>query len=372
MTKLAEIEIEKQIRFHANKDIVSRSFIGIYMYLLIWFALIIPNQFYLSAPYICLSATLLFSFFSVIRIVLIFYFESIYKRSPRLWEQLFSSLIWITALAWGVLCAIAMVMPVFSSISLVLLLSTAGLCGGGVASLVPSRSLTIGLIIGFLLPLIVTLIFFKSHEISILLVFIIFGLGLLFVTRVQYKEYWKGLNSIFLAKQQAEELKLLNTIDSLTGLKNRAFFDERFGLEIKKAARAQSSLTILLIDIDHFKIINDDYGHLAGDECLKQFSFMLKKQIKREVDVVARYGGEEFVVILHDTSKENAIKIAEKIRSEIELLVLNYKSQEIMVTVSIGISSSIPKIKESKEAFFEKADIALYQAKNGGRNQVVS
>ncbi|WP_019615172.1 GGDEF domain-containing protein [Psychromonas ossibalaenae] len=371
ITKLADVEINEQMHFRANKDIVSRSFNGTFIYLLVWFALITPTQFYSSAPSICLAFTSIFIFLSLSRIALTLNFERLFKKQPRLWRQLFPPLVWGSALSWGVLCAMALVLPIFEPISLAVIISTAGFCGGGVAALVPDRSLTIGLIAGYLLPSIITLLFFNTQSVSILLLFIIFAVGMFIVTKIQYKEYWLGLSSYFIAKEQAEKLKMLNTMDALTGLKNRAFFDDYLTLSIKKAVRSQSALSLLLIDIDHFKKINDNYGHLVGDECLRQLSILLKKQVKRENDVVARYGGEEFAVILPDTSRQDTLNLAEQIRNSVTNMVFRHKTLELHITISIGISNSTPAFDESKDDFFEKADTALYQAKNAGRNQVI-
>jgi len=128
---------------------------------------------------------------------------------------------------------------------------------------------------------------------------------------------------------------------------------------------------LLFIDIDHFKKVNDDHGHLVGDECLRRISTLLKDQIRRETDTVARYGGEEFAVILPNNNREQALTMAEKIRQTAEEMDPVYGETRIFLTISLGVSSIVPEFNASEEAFIEQADNNLYKAKHNGRNQVV-
>ena len=131
-------------------------------------------------------------------------------------------------------------------------------------------------------------------------------------------------------------------------------------------------MSAIIIDIDHFKLFNDTYGHQGGDDCLKKVATTLQKTVKRSTDLVARYGGEEFVVVLPKTDKNGAIRIAEKIREEVEKLRIEHaaSSTSSWVTVSIGVASSNICHDGWKENLLAAADEALYQAKNSGRNQV--
>ena len=134
--------------------------------------------------------------------------------------------------------------------------------------------------------------------------------------------------------------------------------------------RTDSYLSLLIIDIDHFKKINDQFGHLIGDECLKRLSNLLKKEIKRETDTVARYGGEEFVVILPYTGLKDAVNIAENLRKKVMALDSQYGEAVVKFTVSIGVTTCLPRPGISGEALIELADNAMYTAKNSGRNRV--
>ena len=371
MDAVRNIDISNEMRLQANRDIANRSITGCFIYLLIWFAIIIPYKVYITDPEIFLWATLVFVILAALRIYLLFRFKKIYSRNPVVWKLLFYPLVWLPALGWGILCSMSFIHPNFEHFSLVIIISTAGLTGGGVAALVPSRLLTIGLLSCFLLPGMVTsLLFTNAYNISITLMFTIYWIGMYSVTRNQHREYWQALNHSSIIKKHASELEHLNTLDGLTGLKCRKFFDDALRKELKTASRSQSSLSLVLLDIDHFKKINDRYGHLVGDQCLRSLTQVLQKQVKRETDIVARYGGEEFVVILPDCDIEQATELAEKIRKSVENHTFQNGNTTISFTISAGVTSQIPSPDFKVEQLIELADSALYRAKRDGRNKV--
>jgi len=156
--------------------------------------------------------------------------------------------------------------------------------------------------------------------------------------------------------------------DPLTEICNRAAFDEAFAKELSSFRRHQANFAMMIIDIDHFKLVNDTHGHIAGDKVLKSVAQIIQNAIRRS-DEVFRYGGEEFVVILSNTNQGGARFLAERVKKQIEQLVVHV-DEEIKVTASIGISSS--DILGDASEILEQADKALYQAKDQGRNRVVS
>ncbi|WP_369410390.1 GGDEF domain-containing protein [Neiella litorisoli] len=158
-------------------------------------------------------------------------------------------------------------------------------------------------------------------------------------------------------------------VDNLTGLKNRAAFDERFEIEFERAQRYQLPLTLAVMDLDHFKAINDTYGHIAGDKTLGAVGKLLKQWL-RASDFVARYGGEEFVLLLPQQTIASSTPMLNKLCKKIASIPFIYKGQKLNVTMSIGVAQADPK--ESRIALFDRADNALYQAKNNGRNQIVT
>ena len=166
-------------------------------------------------------------------------------------------------------------------------------------------------------------------------------------------------------KRQYDELKLIAMQDKLTGLYNRHYLMDTAKSKLSSATRKNEHLCVMITDIDHFKSVNDTYGHLAGDEVLKAVASILKND-NREEDFVARYGGEEFVMIFDSCEITNAKNIAEKLREKIE----NANPQNIHITSSFGIVALTSKHKNFDMLLYD-ADLALYHAKNTGRNKVV-
>jgi len=175
-----------------------------------------------------------------------------------------------------------------------------------------------------------------------------------------------------------ESVKELSIIDGLTQVFVRRHFLERFSEEFKRSIRHHFNLCVLMLDIDHFKIYNDTYGHLVGDMTLREVANLIKETV-RKVDIIARYGGEEFVIVLPETSKKAAFEVAERIRSAIAKKRFRVYDEDTQVTVSIGIST-FPEdlVKEITQDLIQsgmlelltQADQALYQAKEEGRNRV--
>lgn len=166
------------------------------------------------------------------------------------------------------------------------------------------------------------------------------------------------------------ELAELTITDALTGLSNRRHFDETAETEVSRANRGSQPLSIMIIDIDHFKDINDTYGHVAGDQCLKLVANKIDSVVSREADLVARYGGEEFAVILPDTDVADSRRLAERIRSAVEKIKVIFEGKSISVSVSIGLVGTVPAQSCEVDHLVNAADKALYAAKQKGRNRV--
>lgn len=166
-----------------------------------------------------------------------------------------------------------------------------------------------------------------------------------------------------------EKLAQLSMTDGLTGISNRRYFDESLEKELRRAERNGHPLSLILLDIDHFKQLNDVHGHLAGDECLRQFAQLLRSMLPRATDLVTRYGGEEFAVILPNTHQESAIHVAEKLRHAIEKMRIKFEGKVISITTSLGVVSIKTGILIAGKNVLNAADNALYEAKKSGRNR---
>ena len=175
-------------------------------------------------------------------------------------------------------------------------------------------------------------------------------------------------------RHYAQMLEKLSGTDGLTALANRRHFDEVLEREWQRALRNQSSVSLLMIDIDFFKAYNDRYGHLMGDDCLRFVAKAIAETVQRPTDLTARYGGEEFACILPDTDLDGALAVAHKIQESIRALNIPHSGSTVAnyVTVSIGVASVIPSEGQPSDQFVDSADMSLYQSKQGGRNQVPS
>ncbi len=184
----------------------------------------------------------------------------------------------------------------------------------------------------------------------------------------------RKIEELIQLRESNYELEKLSYYDSLTGINNRRRFDKILETEWNRAIRERKEISLIMIDVDNFKDYNDNYGHISGDECLKQVASTIYSTVKRLSDLVARYGGEEFITLLPNTSNQGAIEVAEKIRTNIEGLNIRHEYSKISdkLTVSLGVNTVMPNINKCKIEFIDKADRALYLAKGKRKNMVAN
>ncbi|MDZ4195552.1 MAG: GGDEF domain-containing protein, partial [Pseudomonas sp.] len=168
-------------------------------------------------------------------------------------------------------------------------------------------------------------------------------------------------------REHIEEQRQKSLLDPLTGLPNRAAWSERLDLEVARRQRYGGQLLLAVLDVDHFKRINDGYGHQAGDRVLKIIAGELSKRL-RKTDFIARFGGEEFVLLIPATPLEGGVQLLETLRAAIEACPFHFKGEPVTITFSAGIAEF--RNGEATEVTFERADQALYRAKGAGRNRV--
>jgi diguanylate cyclase (GGDEF)-like protein len=183
------------------------------------------------------------------------------------------------------------------------------------------------------------------------------------------------VHTLITLKRQADLLRALAHFDGLTGLANRRHFDDTLAGEWRRCSRSGTPLSLILIDVDHFKRYNDCYGHPAGDECLREVSACLKAGVTRSHDLVARYGGEEFACVLPETPLEGAEAKAQSLESAVRALRIRNEKSEVaygIVTISLGVAVAMPNMDDPRAGLISCADRALYMAKDAGRGQVVA
>ena len=169
--------------------------------------------------------------------------------------------------------------------------------------------------------------------------------------------------------QRFSSIKNIAIYDTLTGLYNRRYFEEKLGVDAQKSFHGGTPLSLVMVDLDHFKKVNDAFGHTEGDQVLCKISSLLKNSVRKK-DTVARYGGEEFILILPEAGLEESFVIAERIRRLVEGTSFEVGQAQVNLTVSMGISHFPSHRAKSKEELVKMADRALYDAKRGGRNKV--
>lgn len=213
---------------------------------------------------------------------------------------------------------------------------------------------------------------FITHEIIKLLTMLAKQYSLVLENTLLYDRLMKKHESL---EKANGEIRLLSRKDSLTGCYNRGYLNEHLPHEIKRASRYHHPFSLAICDLDHFKKVNDTYGHLCGDMVLKEFVECIKSLIRSDMDWLARYGGEEFLLVLPETSFKNASRLAERLRKQISKKAFKWEGEKIAITASFGVTGFdkiSPGEKFSPDDLIEMADQYLYQAKNKGRNKVVS
>ncbi|MGA1621413.1 MAG: diguanylate cyclase domain-containing protein [Synechocystis sp.] len=188
--------------------------------------------------------------------------------------------------------------------------------------------------------------------------------------KAEITERRKAEEALTQANHRLEELAAK---DGLTGLANRRHLDRYLTLQWRSALLNRQSLALILIDVDFFKAYNDAYGHLLGDDCLKQVATILQSMSRKQSDLVARYGGEEFVVVLPNTTVEEAKQLAQRIQTAIAEQKIPHRQSQVAshITLSMGLTSLVPEETKTAATLIQTADLALYQAKTRGRNRII-
>jgi len=297
-------------------------------------------------------------------------FQKMNDRYEMIHRNIFYASVMATAFIWGIAFALMMFQPDEYNAQMIMTVLMCGLCAGGVVAFLPCRWLSICFDLFMLMPTAIALILF-GQNIYLATLIVLFSIYLMIVANRGNREYWDALENEHLLELKSDELVRLSNTDVLTGLYNRRYFNQALELEWKRCSRDNSVLSVIIFDIDHFKKINDTFGHQAGDEYLTRLAAALDSVFKRDYDVVARYGGEEFIVLLPGITGENAWQLAEEARENIESMTLRYQDKDITTTISAGIMCCVPDYNVSSDYIVSCADHALYQAKQTGRNKVI-
>jgi diguanylate cyclase (GGDEF)-like protein len=352
------------------QDLKKRSTFGIFFYIIVAFIIILDNNYY--------QRHLFFSVLFLVSMLGVGFFRlghlSVSAKMGDRYEILNRNIFYISVIAsamvWGIAFAVIMIQKNEYAVQMLMPVLICGLCAGGVVAFMPNRQLAIIYNLSMLIPGAVPLLISRLN-ITLGILVILFSVYLMIITYRGNREYWDAIENEHLLELKSRELAHLSNTDVLTGLYNRRYFDQAIDLEWKRSGRDNAILSVIIFDIDHFKKINDTFGHQAGDEYLTKTAETLNAVFKRDYDIVARYGGEEFIVLLPGTNAEQARQLAEQARQNIESLMLDYQRKKIAATISAGIMCSVADFNTSPDYIVAYADKALYKAKHAGRNMIV-
>jgi diguanylate cyclase (GGDEF)-like protein len=354
-----------------DMDFLSRSFPGLFVYATVWPLLAFAADFFSINYNLAVTFTALFIGISVVRVAHAYSTPYFYAISPSIWRIALFSLAFSHALTLSSIHVYLIVIDENFNMVILTTLIMVGLVGGAASSLAPKPIFTQFYIAVILCPTMIAYFFSPSYHFLAPLV-VVMWIYYILMCRRYYKEYTRAFDIERKLKENQIKLEALNQTDTLTGIYNRQYFDNALDLQWDLASRSQSSLSILFLDLDFFKKVNDEYGHIIGDKALCHAASVFQETAKRKSDMVARYGGEEFAIILPSTQHDIAKELAENIRLNIEKTPLIYGEITVQLTVSIGVNYTIPNNQINCILFLDQVDQALYEAKHTGRNCVVS
>lgn len=353
----------------AHVDLTRRARGGIGIYFLVWVFCCIWLDVYQSAPVFVVLNTVIILMFSVLRIG----HDALLRYHPESNSLLsyYCLVVFILggALHWGVLSAFVIFDPDIHLMRFPVMIVMSALVVGGSAVLCISRLISICYPwLVFLPTLLVGLAYGDSMTwlfIALVAFSVAYGQE---SSRISHKDYWSALKNRQLAEMHARVMERLSVTDALTGLSNRSYFNNVLAQQWQHCRRERLNLCVFMIDLDHFKRINDTYGHAAGDRCLQEVAGVLKQQLNYVDHTVARYGGEEFIVLMPNLSLTDACSLADKLITAVAVMPLICGKDVVPMSCSIGVATVQPSEFNSAQALVDSADKALYKAKAAGRN----
>ncbi|NVK87416.1 MAG: GGDEF domain-containing protein [Gammaproteobacteria bacterium] len=345
------------------RDLVLRMRAGIFIYPIIWFIVALGSNLFSTDPVIVISISIALVVLTLIRFFHLQQLTQInFAQIPK-WLRQVTLLMLPHSLIWGAMLGYALTHD-NTTFALLMTFSTAGIVPGGVYNFAPNYPLASLFVLSIMLPTLLGAI--VADQWFMLGLSLVYTGYILLMAKGQNRDYWRAL-------ENEHKLKKQTRTDPLTQLDNRRCFDEKLSEFCHLSSRNHELLTVMLVDCDHFKQVNDTYGHDVGDQCLRHIAQTIRTHLPRATDVVARYGGEEFSLILPGTDLAGAIKVSERLRAALAASTIPLGEQTLTVTASIGtVSRRLNRFEQGlPEELFKQADNALYQAKSAGRNRCV-
>ena len=360
-------EIQKRI----DMDLLSRSSFALIVYCVIFPVILYPYGLFEKYPLICWGISLASIITSLIRMLHIKLSPIFYDRAPSSWMMIFKVCSLIHASILSYLFTLVITHEGFTVAYTATLVVVAGITSGAISSLAPNLFMALVFPQILLLPGIALYFMGDDTQASAWMILLYLCYSCALAARTN-KEYMRTFAIEEQLEHQKKELETLSRTDALTGIFNRGYFDSLYEMIWDSSVRNNIGITLMLLDVDHFKQVNDTYGHTTGDECLKAVAEALQQCIRRKTDICCRFGGEEFAILISGTPIHESEQLAENIRTTIANKRIKNGEHEIRLTVSIGVANILPKMGDRPIRLIEQADQALYRAKKSGRNCIRS
>ncbi len=367
---MSHTALSRELRLQAHVDIADRARGGLGVHLPLWLLVGWYAGLLDESPAVYLALAAMFAALTGLRLL----FErrlarQAADRPAAHWA--FQALLMSNPLCWGLVTCLTMLWPPMMPAREVMWLVVISLVSSGSIVFAIDARLRLGYSLAPMLPPVVTAVA-TEHELASFLVVgaALMQFFLVRATRIVHNDYWAAATARADLEQRAKKLEQQSITDSVTQVSNRQHFDRQLALEWARAERDGNALSLLMIDVDHFKRINDQHGHQVGDECLKSIAQSLGGQLRGAGDLLARYGGEEFVALLPGAPGEAAAGTAERLRAAVAGLRVPCLPPGSGISCSIGVHTAWPAPGHSAAALVAGADEALYAAKASGRNRV--
>lgn len=352
-------------------DNAGRARSGTFTYTVIWMVIGIGSGWYQQQPEWFIANLAFLVGFSVIRLWVLQSTAARAETHAQVARIVYLTVVLTNALHWGLVAAMGVYSEHWHIIEIPLLLSVAGVAAAGTATMAIDHHIRYLFPCFVLLPVVGALLLeFTASNAIVSVLCVVFAVYLTLASGSVHRDYWQALQAGLLLEKKAAEFHRLSITDTLTQINNRLYFDDYFAAEWRRTRRSKESIAVCLIDLDHFKQINDNHGHAFGDYCLQQTAEVLQQQMRRSGDVVARYGGEEFIVLLPNTDIVGAEQFANQLLQAISAVELLQGDHRAIVHASIGVAATGTDDKDAAHKLIHQADKALYQAKALGRNRV--
>jgi diguanylate cyclase (GGDEF)-like protein len=359
----------------ALPEFIRRTKRGVYLHLPLWLFMGICVGMTASHPRLFWSNCAGFGLTTSLRIALTHWADPLMERHRKAVRYVLRALVFAPCLQWSLLATLSTLPGPLHVLMLPLQFTTVGLATAGTVVLAVDGLVRIWYPIVAMIP--VGLAYSLQQPGPMGLLFALMNVTTIgyvsSATRVVHDDYWASLESRTLLEKRAQSLEMSSNTDALTQIPNRRYFEDCLEQAWADAAHDRKPLSVLLVDLDHFKRINDTHGHALGDECLKAAARSLTVGLLRETDLVARWGGEEFVVLLPNTDRDRAQTVAQRLLGCIGSTLVPCPVGIIALACSIGVATRYPDDGvPPPSSLIDEADKALYEAKNQGRNRVVA